>query len=111
MSAKSKLDDLERSWERHLTWREGRSSFGRQDPPGKYIDKGRGWSIELRLQELPECVRNAFIADLERIIATELDQRYHIEHGKLALDAIDEAKRTLAEFSKLTNSQEGDEVR
>jgi len=101
MSAKDDLDRLDSDWSNHLRWRKGRSSLGRDDPPGKYRAErgGYGNDLSIVLSELPQSVRDALLKDIEIVIGAALDERYRAARAKLVQCALDEARETLSKLA------------
>lgn len=101
MSAKDDLDRLEREWTQHIAWRTGRSGFVNNAAPGKYLDdSSRHGDHRVRLDELPEAVRHAFLKDFEAIIGAALDAKYQAIHRDLRMKARAEAESTLRELGE-----------
>jgi hypothetical protein len=101
MSAKDDLDSLDRDWESHLRWRNGRRSLGGNDAAGKYRAERGGYGNDLAivLSELPRSVREALVKDIESVIGAALDERYRAARAALVDRALDEARETLSKLA------------
>ena len=67
--------------------------------PGKYRSQEQFSSnVGLRLTDLPTIVRDEFLKDIEAIVGAALDERYAAARQRLEREAVEEAKRTLAEL-------------
>lgn len=97
MSAKDRLDTYERDWGRHERWRMPHDD----SKPGLYIDRGRDTCV--KLHEMSSDLRTRVTNRLESAVRQLVNEEYEAMLAAHRLDALEEAKRTLAELGGATD--------